>query len=87
MRFLLFYHDLPPLMRPDLKTTPPVKRGDLVSLEAFGEDIARVLWARGIAVPIDIPNEIKPVKHLHGKMAKMKAKSKTKQASLMRWFR
>ena len=74
-------------MRPDLKVTPAVKRGDLVSLEVFGEDIARVLWVRGIAVPIDIPDEIKPVKHLHGKMAKMKTKSKSKQVSLARWFR
>jgi len=87
MRFLLFYHDLPPLIRPDLEATPPVRRGDLVSLEVFGEDIARVLWARGIAVPMDIPDEIRPVKRLHGKHARMKAKSKSKQISLARWFR
>jgi len=87
MRFLLFYHDLPPLIRPDLKTTPAVKHGDLVSLGVFGEDIARVLWVRGIAVPIDIPDEIRPVKRLHGKHARMKAKSNTKQAPLTRWFR
>jgi len=86
LSFLFFHQDLPPVMRPDLTPTPPVKKGDLVSMDLFGEELAKVLWTRGIAVTIKAPNKVKPVNHLHGKMAKMKTRSKTKQVSLRRWL-